>query len=104
MSYDSSRHGLHIRRDAGSAAMLGPLRLIVTTIGTLILYRVVLARAGLDIIGIWSMLNVIGTLISLVDVGFSQVLTRKTDVADGPEGATESLLDKCAAELVYRCF
>jgi O-antigen/teichoic acid export membrane protein len=104
MTLSSSQHAKTVKKDAGLTALLGPVCLIATMAGTLILYRIVIARAGLEVIGLWTILNVAAAFISLVDIGFSQVLVREIHVADGLEGSTNSLLDKHAAEQVYRWF
>jgi len=91
-------------RDACVAALLGPARLLVTTLGTLALYRVVMARAGLEMVGLWTVLNLTMAFVSLADLGFSQVLVREAHGADGPGGAPDALADKRAVERFYRCF
>ncbi len=104
MTLADARHGLEVQRDAGAAALLGPVRLLVTAMGNLILYRTVMTHGGLEVIGLWAMLNAAAAFVSLLDVGFSQVLTREIHVTDGPEASAEKLLDKRAAERVYRFF
>jgi O-antigen/teichoic acid export membrane protein len=41
------------------------------------LYPLMISRNGLDVVGVWSLLVAIGTFIGVVDIGFSQLLTRE---------------------------
>lgn len=102
MAFAFTRHSLEVRRDSGVTALLGPLQLFVATAGTLMLFRIVLVRSGLEVIGIWSMLNIITAFLSLMDVGFSQLLMREIHIADAREKTASRLLDKRTAEQAYR--
>lgn len=96
-----AQQSIKVRRDTGLTVLIGPIRLFVATAGTLLLFRVVLARSGLQVIGLWSMLNIVSALVSLMDVGFSQLLARGIHGADAGHKPAERLLDKHAAERAY---
>ena len=97
----SAEHSLHIRRDAARTVLLGPLRLLVFMGGGIFLLRVVLARYGLEVIGLWAMLTMAASFVSLADIGFSQQLARDIHVADESETTVQHLLDKRAVGLFY---
>lgn len=101
MSHDSEQHGLNVHRDAGISVLLGPLRLVVSTLGTLILLRIVLIRAGMEVVGLWSLLNIVTAFISLLDVGFSQILSREIHIDDNSDRSAENILKKHAVEQTY---
>ena len=94
MAYDSEQHGSNVRRDAGVSVLLGPLRLAVSTLGTLLLLRIVLIRAGMEVVGLWSALNIMTSFILLLDVGFSQVLSREIHVDDNSDQSARNMLNK----------
>ena len=97
----SAEHSLRIRRDTAHAVLLGPLRLLLFTGGGVFLLRVVLARYGLDVIGLWALLNMASSLISLADIGFSQQLARDIHVDASSEATAERLRDKHAVVAFY---
>lgn len=102
MEFNRIQHSLKVRRDAGATVLLGPLRLLAIMAGTLFLLRVVLARAGLEVVGLWSLLNIMAAFISLLDIGFSQLLARNMHASDAPPATVIHLQDKQAIELFYR--
>ncbi len=101
LEYDRIQHLLKVRRDAGATVLLGPVRLAVATLGTLFLFRVILRRAGLEVVGLWSLLNVVTVFISLLDMGFSQLLARDMHVGDSREQMREHWADMRAVAQAY---
>lgn len=66
-----------VRRDSALTVLIGPLKFIVPTLSYVFLYPLMISRNGLDVVGVWSLLMAIGTFIGVVDIGFSQLLTRE---------------------------
>jgi O-antigen/teichoic acid export membrane protein len=104
MAIDPTEHGRRIRRDTLATVLLGPFRLLAITVGTVFLLRVVLQRAGLEVVGLWSLLNVVAAFISLMDMGFSSLLAREIHVSDSREQSAEHFRDIRAIERFYGSF
>lgn len=88
-------------RDVGLAAMLAPLRLVVPALGYVVLYPVILDRSGLRVLGLWSLLSTISVYMTLVDVGFSQLITREAGRDVGLAGRVQTGMDYLAARRAY---
>jgi O-antigen/teichoic acid export membrane protein len=101
---DQIEHGRRIHRDTAATVLLGPIRLLLIMVGTLFLLRVVLERAGLEVVGLWSLLNLAAAFISLIDIGFSSCLTRDFHVLNNSAQTTEHLLNQRAVERFYLLF
>lgn len=90
-----------IFRDVGLAAVIGPLRLLLPALGYLALYRVVLERSGLQVLGLWSLLSTLSIYLTLADAGFSQVIAREVGRDLGEEERLHVAKDYVAARRVY---
>lgn len=89
-----------IHRDFGLTFILSPLRFFVPILGYLALYPLLLNRSGLEVLGLWSLFSAIPAIISVVDVGYSQLLTREISNHDD-EMPIEASLDYITANRAY---
>ncbi|MBL6934964.1 MAG: lipopolysaccharide biosynthesis protein [Alphaproteobacteria bacterium] len=91
----------NVQRDVFRSALAGPLRFIVPVAGYFILYPLMLDRAGLAVLGLWSLLSTLTSYLGMADVGFSLLITREAG-RDRSEGeATQCRRDYLAAKRVY---
>lgn len=81
--------------------MAGPLRFIVPVAGYFILYPLMLDRAGLAVLGLWSLLSTLTSYLSMADVGFSLLITREAGRDRSEEEVTQCHRDHLAARRVY---
>ena len=66
-----------VHRDSVLTVLVGPLKFVIPTLAYALLYPLMISKSGMQVVGVWSLLVAIGTFISVVDVGFSQLLTRE---------------------------
>jgi O-antigen/teichoic acid export membrane protein len=92
-----------VRKDTKWSLFMGPLRLILPAVGTLILFRVVLDTSGIEVLGLWALLSSFITYFSLVDIGFSQLLTREITTETRFSTNLAAYRDYHSAKLVYLC-
>jgi len=91
----------NVQRDIFRSALAGPLRFIVPVAGYFILYPLMLDRAGLAVLGLWSLLSTLTSYLGMADVGFSLLITREAG-RDRSEGeAIQCRRDHLAARRVY---
>ncbi len=64
--------------DMRRSSLIGPVNLIISALCYLILYPIILANSGIEVLGLWTILAAITQYIALSDVGFSVFLARKT--------------------------
>ena len=74
MSDDRSRD---IDRDLLVSHLSGPIRVLLPTVVLVVTYPVILHRAGVEVLGVWSLLSIVMAYTSLLDVGFTSVLTKE---------------------------
>jgi O-antigen/teichoic acid export membrane protein len=65
-----------IRHDLAVSHLSGPLRILLPTLAVFVTYPVLLHRAGLDVVGLWSILSTVIAYTGLLDIGFTNALTR----------------------------
>ena len=88
-----------LNRDIRLSVLLGPLRILVPAVGYAILYPLLLKYSSLKVIGIWSLIASLISIVSMGDVGFSQLLTR--DAVDRGATSGEIWSDYYAATRFY---
>lgn len=93
--------GSLVRRDVVRSVLLGPFRFIIPLVGYILTYRIIVQRAGLEIMGVWGLGAAVSSYLALIDVGFSQILAREAghDISDRNARALE--LDRLSALRAY---
>lgn len=102
MAMDLPHYGpSRMRRDLGKSVLLGPLRLIIPSMGYLALYPLLLRRYGAEVLGLWALLAVMTSAFGAADIGFSQLLRREVDPNDDVPALRERRADYSTAQIVY---
>jgi len=65
-----------IHRDVRLSHLVGTLRILLPTTVVFATYPVLLRRAGLEVLGVWSLLSTVVGYTGLLDIGFTSVLTK----------------------------
>ena len=90
-----------VHRDSILTVLIGPLKFVVPTLSYMFLYPLMISRNGLDVVGVWSLLVAIGTFIGVVDIGFSQLLTREIGSDMNSASVREAHADYTASVRAY---
>ena len=77
----STDHGKDIDRDVLVSHLSGPVRILVPTLVVMVAYPVILRRGGVEVLGVWSLLSIVMAYTSLLDIGFTSVLTKEMATA-----------------------
>ncbi len=90
-----------VHRDIFRSVLVGPLKFVVPVAGYFVLYPLMLDRAGIAVLGVWSLLTTLTSYISMADVGFSLLLTREAGRDLTREALVETRRDYVVARRVY---
>lgn len=91
-----------LHNDIRRSAFLGPIRVLSATLCYIVLYPVIIARSGIDVLGLWSLLVSISIYAGLSDVGFSVTLTRKISRSRLEGDLRDCALDYSSSILFYK--
>jgi O-antigen/teichoic acid export membrane protein len=64
-------------RDLKLSALAGPAQVLVSAVAYALVYPTIVARSGLEVLGLWSFLASLMAYLGLADVGFSSLIVRK---------------------------
>ncbi len=90
-----------VQRDSALAVLAGPLKFIAPTLAYVFLYPLMLARTGMEVVGVWSLLGAIVAFIGLADIGFSQLLARELGPDMDGDRTGEAYKDYTASVRAY---
>jgi O-antigen/teichoic acid export membrane protein len=80
----SNRNGLDATlRDVGLSVLLGPFRFVIPVAAYFFIYPLIISKSGIEVLGIWSLFGAVSIAVSVVDIGFSQLLTREAGLDKG---------------------
>jgi O-antigen/teichoic acid export membrane protein len=66
----------NILKNVRLSAAISPLRVGLPMLAYLFLYPIIIARSGIKVLGLWSIIATLSTYMSLADVGFSSLFIR----------------------------
>ena len=70
-------HATNIRRDVGSSFAIGAVGFALSGVGFLFLYPLIVSDFGFEVLGLWSLIAAVATVLRSADAGFSQLIQRE---------------------------
>jgi len=94
-------HHADIHRDLRLSHLVGTLRILLPTAVVFATYPVLLRRAGLEVVGVWSLLSTVVGYTGLLDIGFTSVLTKAMATGSGQLDVTRLAVWRRSAAAAY---